>query len=299
MDVFTEIPELSGSVLTIGVFDGVHLGHQALLARLVDVARAHGVLAGVVTFDPYPDEFFLGKKGIALTLPEEREALLGEGGADFVVRLRFDDSLADMTAEEFARTLLPARPRGFVLGPDFVFGRSRSGRAEDLARLTKPAPAVEVVPPFTHAGMIVSSTLIRSLLLKGEVAKARELLGRPYRISGVVVAGKGKGRDLGTPTANLSVDARKLVPAPGVYAARAWAGDQPYTAGVFIGAGEIESRSIEAHLIGYRGPDLYGSVLALDLVEFVRKPEQFADDRTLASRIRSDLEVIADLVGRR
>jgi riboflavin kinase/FMN adenylyltransferase len=296
MDVFTEIPELSGSVLTIGVFDGVHLGHQALLARLREHADRLNLPAGVITFDPYPDEYFSGRVGEALTLPEERHALIAANGIDFTVCLAFDEHLANLSASAFARLLQPLHPQAFVLGPDFVFGRGREGRSDTLARSLVPRPTIEHIAPEIVHRVPISSTLIRSLLKDGHVEKASRLLGRPYTISGKVVPGKGKGRLLGVPTINLAVHARKLLPKRGVYAAKAYFEGVRYPSGVFIDTSK-DTRIVEAHLIGYSGQDLYEKVVTIELHSYLRAPREFQSDAELRDRILKDLDQVARIVG--
>jgi len=296
MDVFTEIPELSGSVLTIGVFDGVHLGHQALLARLREHADRLNLPAGVITFDPYPDEYFSGRVGEALTLPEERHALIGASGVDFIVCLAFDDHLANLSANAFARMLQPLHPQAFILGPGFVFGRGREGRSDTLAQALAARPMIEHIASFVVNGVPVSSTLIRNLLKGGRVEKASSLLGRHYTISGQVVSGKGRGRSLGVPTINLAVHARKLLPKRGVYAAKAYFEGVKYPSGVFIDTSK-DTRIVEAHLIGYSGQDLYEKVVTIELHSYLRPPRVFRSDTELRNEILKDIDNVVRIVG--
>lgn len=296
MDVFSEIPELPGSVLTIGVFDGVHLGHQALLARLREHANRLNLPAGVITFDPYPDEYFSGRIGEALTLPEERHALIAASGVAFIVRLAFDEHLANLSANAFACMLQPLHPQAFILGPDFVFGRGREGRSDTLAQALVPRPTIEHIAPEVVNGVPVSSTLIRSLLKGGHVEKASSLLGRHYTISGQVVTGKGRGRALGVPTINLAVHARKLLPKRGVYAARACFEEVKYPSGVFIDMSK-DTRIVEAHLIGYSGQDLYEKMVTIELYSYLRPPRAFRSDAELRDEILKDLDHVARIVG--
>jgi riboflavin kinase/FMN adenylyltransferase len=239
-------PRPSAPAVAIGNFDGVHRGHQALVAEARAQAHARRSTAGVLTFDPHPSQFFATRaqperkgqgesKGkddgtampaatfpLLVPLPRRLE-LLGEAGADFICVEPFDAALAAMTPEEFVAEVL-VRGLGVgsvVVGYDFCFGRKRAGNAATLTALGQQQGfAVTVVPPIEAGGVVVSSSKVRELLAQGQITRAAELLGRPPEITGEVVRGAGRGRGFGVPTANLRPEA-PLTFATGIYAARA------------------------------------------------------------------------------
>jgi riboflavin kinase / FMN adenylyltransferase len=263
--------------VAIGTFDGVHLGHR----RILEAVRAAGRTATVVTFDPHP-RIALGYEVRLLTTLERRIELLEEAGMEDVLVLEFDLALAQRAPEEFVESVL--RPIGteiVVAGPNFRFGRSRSGDLAQLAALgldTRPVPLVERV----------SSSRIRDLLRAGEIERAAKLLGRPPEVEGVVVAGDARGGTLGFPTANLRVDPLVLVPAHGIYAGAV----EERRAAISIGTnphyGGAERR-VEAHLLDFEG-DLYGRRLVVQLWQRLRDEQSFSSEDELVAQIGRDVE---------
>ncbi len=306
------------SVSSIGVFDGVHLGHQHLLRQAV--ARAHelGCLAIAVTFDPRPREVLRPDlPSEYLTTLEERVRLLGELGFDYVTVLHFTREVAAIPAEEFVR-LLRQRYRMVELwvGPDFALGRGRGGTIPVLRQLGDQLGfAVGVVEPFKVGDQIVSSTLIREKLAEGDVAMAARLLGRRPAVTGVVVAGAGRGRTIGLPTANVEVPARLALPANGVYAVCCqFLGELPGRRSVYgstrpqpgqnggvprslAGVANIGTRptfddgkrTLEVHLFDFSA-DIYGAQLRVEFVQRLRPEQRFPGVRELLDQIGRDIQ---------
>lgn len=293
----------SESALTIGNFDGVHRGHQALIAQLVTSAHAAGRLAGVVTFDPHPAVVLRPQHPIAyLTFLPERLALLAGLGLDFAVVHPFTSATAQTPAREFVRALREHLGlRELWAGPDFALGRGREGNVPALRRLGEEMGfVVREAAPFVWNGADVRSGRIRQALWEGDVAAAAAMLGRPYRLSGRVEQGARRGRALGFPTANLAVPSDRVIPANGIYAAWAEAGGQRWMAAVSIGVrptfGEGGSRTVEAHLLDFQG-NLYGVELALDFVARLRDELRFSHPADLIAQMERDVAQTRRILG--
>lgn len=287
---------LQGAWLTIGSFDGVHKGHQAILHKLIAGAHAAGAPAVVLTFYPHPSIVLRGRSGpFYLTSPEERALLLGELGVDRVITLTFDQELASQTAPQFIQALYDHLGlRHLCVGHDFALGRNRQGDLPFLQNLGKEMGfSVNVMRPIRSQGQVISSSRIRAALLEGDVRQANALLGRRYRVSGEVVAGDGRGRTIGIPTANLDVWPERLLPGRGVYACLASVDGQTRRAVVNIGVRPtFENQEalprLEAHLLDYAG-DLYGKDLAISFVARLRDEQRFPSFQDLVSQIHADI----------
>ncbi|MBK6661580.1 MAG: riboflavin biosynthesis protein RibF [Thermoflexaceae bacterium] len=284
------------SALTIGVLDGVHLGHQALLRRLSDEARKRALTPGVVTLHPHPLTVLRPEtRPSYLTSLEDRIELLRAAGADWVIPLTFTSEVSEITAEELGRAFYEKlRMRLMVLGPDASFGRGAPKDTPDRMRALGAELGFEVVQiePLMHDHERYSSTAVRKALGAGDMERVRGLLGRPYRLAGPVVHGFERGRTIGFPTANISVAADRALPALGVYATRATAGGRTWMAATNIGtrptfdAGHI---SIETHLIDFEG-DVYGERMAIDVVHRIRAERAFSGPDELVAQIKKDVE---------
>jgi len=284
------------SVLTIGVFDGVHLGHQYLVDRLIDSARRTGCLAGVVTFDCHPDEVLVLDKDIRyLTAPDEKLNLLATLGLDFVVNLPFTRDMAQTTAREFVISLFEGlQMRELWIGPDFALGRDRKGDARYLESLADEMGfRLHRLQPLMRSGRVISSSRIRRLIRQGAVSEAADLLGRYPSVSGLVVPGARRGHRLGFPTANLNLDERLVVPATGVYAARVQWDGVNHDGVVSIGTRPtFEDRSepiLEAYVLDFTG-DLYGQSLRVEFVERLRPELRFDSAEALVAQMAKDKE---------
>jgi riboflavin kinase/FMN adenylyltransferase len=291
-----------GGAVSVGNFDGVHRGHAALLAELRRQARAVNGPAVALTFEPHPIELLRPSQAPPrLTTEEDRACLLHELGVDHVVVLRATLELLALRAAEFFARVLQERmdARALVEGTNFGFGRGREGNVETLARLCEPAGVpLTVVPPVILGGVEVSSSQVRSALSAGAVRDAAELLGRPYRLHGVVGAGEHRGQKLGFPTANLE-QIGTLLPGDGVYAVRT-----PHQGQLWPGAANIgpnptfgeNARKIEVHLIGFQG-DLYGRPLAVDFIERLRDTRPFGGVAELIEQLQRDIEQARRIAG--
>jgi len=282
-------------LLTIGVFDGVHLGHKHLISRLKELARKQGYLSGVITFSQHPQEVLSPRTRLpSLTGIEQRLALLQDEGVDIVIPLPFTPQLADLSPKQFLKLLKEfLKMKGLVVGPDFALGKDRQGDIDALRRLGKEMGfSVTVVPPMTIDGEIVSSTAIRKALAEGDMKQARKLLGRPFRLQGKVVTGNGRGWELGFPTANLEVAPGQALPAGGVYACRAYIEGKAYSAMTNIGSRPTfggGEQLIEAYLLDYNG-DLYGHELAIDIIGRLRDEKKFDTAEQLKEQIAQDIK---------
>ena len=288
---------LRGGYASIGNFDGVHRGHQAMLNVLISRARSDNVQAIAVTFDPHPIALLKpDATPPALTTIEHRAELLGRYGVDVTLALPTDRSFLALTAEEFFETIVQGKlhAKGLIEGPNFFFGRNRSGNITVLRSLCAAhGLSFDVAPPVTVDEQLVSSSVIRSLLEIGDVAHAVRLLGHHYRLSGKVGQGAQRGRTLGFPTANLT-EVCTLVPANGVYAGWASADATRHPAAIHIGPNPTfadAGRKIEVHLLDYHG-DLYGRVLNVDFVDRVRDVQKFASVDDLRIQLNLDVQTV-------
>ncbi|GAA4873950.1 bifunctional riboflavin kinase/FAD synthetase [Ferrimonas pelagia] len=283
-----------GCVLTIGNFDGVHLGHAAVIRRLVAVAEAYGVPATVMVFEPQPQEFFRGEQAAArLSLLRDKLARLAELGVARVLCIRFDQAFADQDPGEFIRRLLVDKlgVRYLVVGDDFCFGRARQGNYAMLeAAAEQYGFALQDTASCLHGEARISSTLIRQALAQGDLTAAAGMLGYPYRISGRVAHGDKLGRTIDFPTANVLLK-RKVVPVRGVFAVRVRTEDGVEHLGVAnVGrrptlAG-IQCR-LEVHIFDFNA-DLYGQHLQVELVSWLRDEQAFASLEALKAQIQAD-----------
>jgi riboflavin kinase/FMN adenylyltransferase len=284
-----------GTTVTVGSFDGVHLGHQAVLQEIARRAEAAGRASVLVTFEPHPLEVVNPQAAPPLltTGPERRE-ILAQTALDYVLFLRFDRRLAGLSPEEFVREVLLERcgVRELVIGHDHGFGRGRSGDVETLRRLGKEHGFdVDVVGAVDFGDQHVSSSRIRRAVAGGDLATAARMLGRPYQVSARVGQGERRGRLLGVPTINLTeIPPQKLLPPDGVYAVRVeWRSGH---AGGMLNQGpkptfEDGRRSLEAHLFGFDG-DLYGEWVRMEWVERLRDTTRFASVEALQQQLERD-----------
>lgn len=282
--------------LTIGNFDGVHRGHQALVGELARAAHARGGLAGLLTFEPHPLAVLRPQvRVLRLTSNEERAELLAALGLDLVIVLPFTPETAATPAADFMQKLTAALPLAELwIGPDFALGRGREGDATRLAEIGQALDyRVHVVAPYDWQGEPVRSSRVRGMLAEeGAVEAAAELLGRPYQVWGEVVQGAQRGRQLGFPTANVALPADRLTPAYGVYACWAWREEAGHPAVVNIGVRpsfDNGQPSVEAYLLDFDG-DLYGETLGLSFIRRLRGEKKFADIGELVAQIRADAE---------
>ncbi|MDT8367743.1 MAG: bifunctional riboflavin kinase/FAD synthetase [Longimicrobiales bacterium] len=298
------LPSDRGTVVTVGSFDGVHRGHGSVLAEVRRRAQAADLRSVLVTFDPHPLRILRPEDAPPLlTTPIEKKEILAESGLDYAVFLRFTRALSRYAPERFVEEILHGGlgAEELVIGYDHGFGRDRSGDVETLRRAgDRLGFAVDVVGPIEADGEAISSTRIREALSRGDVEAAARGLGRPYSVRGVVVRGDGRGRRMGFPTANLTgLGADKLLPAPGVYAVRAWTRAQAALPGAlhlgprptFPGA----SASVEVHLLDTE-LDLYGERLRVDFISRVRGVESFDSVEALVAQMGRDVADVREIL---
>jgi riboflavin kinase/FMN adenylyltransferase len=287
----------SRTVVTVGNFDGVHLGHRVILGRVTARAKELGSQPVALTFDPHPAKVLRPQASLPLlTTPEQKFRLLGEAGMDAVVVLPFTREFAAIPARDFVVRYFVERlkAREVVVGHDYSFGHKREGNIDLLKELGQTLGfTVQVVWAVEVNGAVVSSSLIRAMLKLGKVEEANELLGRPYFVSGQVIAGKGRGAKLlGIPTANILPE-NDLLPASGIYAVVAHRGEKVLPGVANIGTcptfdGET-ALSLEVHIFDFAG-DLYGEKLGVEFVARLREERRFPSIEALGAQIRSDIE---------
>ena len=285
---------MSGTVVTVGTFDGLHRGHQCVLAEVVERARKGGLTSVLVTFDPHPLEIVNPAAcPKLLTLPDEKQELLAGAGLDRVVMLAFTREVAQQSPEAFIQGLRAEYAmQQLVLGYDHGFGRGRSGD-EALVRRLGAAEGfdVAVVDAVREDGQPISSTLIRAAVAHGDLAGAVRWLGRPYGLLGRVVPGAGRGRTIGVPTMNLAPpDARKLLPPDGVYAVWVWWRGTRYGGMMNQGSRPTfaeQGRTLEAHLFDFAG-DLYGETVRVEWVQRLRDVQAFPSRDALVAQLERD-----------
>ena len=291
-----EIPaRLQRAVVTIGNFDGVHLGHRFIFRRLIEEARREGCPAVVISFEPHPKMVLHPERRpfYLITSPEEKIRLLAEFGIDALILLPFSLDYARTTAEEFARGILRERLRirKILIGHDYTFGRGKEGNEAFLTEAgLRLGFAVEVMNAFCIGDTVISSTKIREALLTGAVGFAATLLGRPYNLSGRVVPGNRRGSALGFPTANIAPD-KELIPARGVYAVRCLLESERHDGVLNIGFNPTFADgklSIEVHIFHFNG-NIYGRILDILFIERIRDEVRFTSPEELIAQIDRDI----------
>jgi riboflavin kinase/FMN adenylyltransferase len=283
--------------VSLGNFDGVHRGHQAMLAQLRRHADAANAPAVVVTFDPHPSVLLRPDAAPPLiTTLAERASLLADYGADFVLVLPVDANFLQLSAERFFHDIVEGRlqAKGLVEGPNFFFGHNRGGNVMLLKHYCHAAGlTLDIVSPVTVDEQLVSSSVIRSLIEDGDIDDAVELLGHPYRLAGTVTTGAKRGRMIGFPTANLG-EFPTVIPGHGVYGGGAKIDGTQFAAAVNIGPNPTfgeHAAKVEVHLIDYQG-DLYGRDLAVDLQFRVRDVKTFESVAALTAQLTDDIAAI-------
>jgi riboflavin kinase/FMN adenylyltransferase len=298
MSIEAELASLSptkGMLLTIGVFDGVHIGHKHLLSELVRQARQRGLISGVITFGQHPKNVLkAGASRPFLTSLPQKIKLLNEQAIEVVITLSFTLELAQLGSYQFISLLRQhLKMQGLVLGPDFALGRNREGDIEALRTLSKSLGfSLTVVPHAVLDGEVVSSTAIRSALAAGDMEKAHRMLGRYFSLEGRVIAGSGRGAELGAPTANLDINPEQALPADGIYASQVYIDNRQHQAVTNIGKRptfDETERTVEVYILDYRG-DLYHRQLKVDIIQKLRDEERFATIAALKKQIEQDIK---------
>lgn len=297
-----QLPDAArGGAVSIGNFDGVHLGHRRIVERLLQRAREVDGPAIVFTFDPHPVRLLRPDESPPpLTWTERKAQLLKEQGVDWIVAYPTDLKLLQLTAPEFFERIVvdALAARAMVEGPNFYFGHDREGNVELLRALTEAAGlTLDVVEPLVLNGELVSSSVCRRRIAQGDVAAAAKMLTHPYRIRGMVTHGAGRGAQLGFPTANLeAIDT--LLPAAGVFAGRAWIGAEAFAAAINIGPNPTfgeHALKVEVHIID-RELVLYGEPLEVDFLARLRDVTSFGSKDELVAQLSRDIELVREIV---
>ena len=301
-----EIPaDFGPTAVSIGKFDGMHAGHQRIIADLKAVALRQQLRSVAVTFDRHPLSLLRPEACPAPLLSNDQKMeLLAESGLDATLMLDFDTARSEQSPEDFVREVLVGalHARVLMVGSDFRFGAKGAGTVELLRELGKAHGFdVELVDDVTSGERRASSTWIRELLSTGQIAEATRLLGRPPAIRATVVGGHQRGRSMGYPTANLSRDVEGLIPADGVYAAHIVIEGERFGAAVSIGInptfGDVDETIVEAHVLD-QNLDLYGKWVQLEFVEYIRPMQKFADADALITQMRTDEINIRSILAR-
>ncbi len=292
-----------GAWITIGSFDGVHLGHQSIINKLIDGSRKFHTPSIVVTFFPHPVKVLGGVKGpFYLSSPEEKDKILKMMGVDSILTLHFNHDLAATSAEKFIQVLYQQlKFNCLLIGYDFTFGANRSGNIDTLTALGKEIGfCVRAVRPFQYDSKPISSSMIRELISSGNMPEASRLLGRPYSLSGNVIHGDGRGKHIGLPTANLGFWEEKLVPGNGVYAAIAKINNQSFMSVINIGNRptfyeQPTLKTVEAHILDFN-QEIYGREIQLDIIERIRPEKKFASAQELMVQINQDIQFAREVL---
>lgn len=298
---FEEV-NLKKSWLTIGVFDGVHLGHQKIIKKLTAGAHENDAPAVVLTFEPHPASVLTDREIKCLTLPDERVELLGQLGVDVVITQRFTRELSSVTAYDFmSRLTRQIGVQHLLIGYDFALGKGREGNAARLTEIgSELGYTVEVVSALSDVSGVISSTEIRKLIETGNVAGAARLMGHPYSLHGPVVHGDARGRTIDVPTANIGYSHDKMIPANGIYACWAYLNGQKYRAAVNIGINptftpDKQIPNVEAHILDFQR-EIYGEDVRLEFVARLRDERRFHSVDTLLEQIWKDIAQARELL---
>jgi riboflavin kinase/FMN adenylyltransferase len=288
--------------LTIGVFDGTHLGHREIIHRLTSGAHANGSPAVLLTFEPHPASVLSGQEIKCLTTPDERAELLGKFGVDIVITQPFTRDLASSTALEYMARIKQALDlKHLLIGYDFALGKGREGSANRLAEIGgELGYSVEVIGAISDESGVISSTEIRKLVSTGNVSEAAKLLGYHYSLSGQIIHGAGRGRTINFPTANVDYPARKVVPSNGIYACWAHLGNEKLMAATNIGFNptftpDRQIPSLEAYLLDF-DRDIYGQQIKLEFVSRIRNELKFNSVQALMWKIQEDVDKTRELL---
>jgi riboflavin kinase/FMN adenylyltransferase len=291
------------TLLTVGVFDGVHAGHRYLLKQLQRQAANRDLLSGVVTFNPHPQSVLHPDDELPwLSSLEDRVTTFRQLGLNIVAVLTFTDKVAQLSARDFLSLLKKyLKMRGILVGPDFVLGRAGEGNISVLRTLGNEMKfTVKVIPPYTINGEIVSSTLIRQALIQGDMRRVERLMSRRFYLRGKVITSDKRGRALGFPTANLDTEPRQALPGNGIYATITQVNGKRFLSATNVGTRPTfgpGEKTVETHLLDYQG-DLYGKEIKVEFVQKVRDEQRFPSAEELKTQMRQDVqEVHAILAG--
>ena len=304
MRVYKSIEEVTEAkrVIVLGNFDGVHLGHKELLKLARKIAAEKNLSLMAFTFYPQGQELFVCEFAYLAT-QEKKMEIFEQMGVDEVLSIPFDEKIAKVAAEDFAQIFLKEKlnAKEVVVGFNYTFGYKGRGKAEDLKNwLAENDINVSIVPQLMVDGEIVSSSLIRKLLLTGETKKANQMLGYPYSLKGEVVKGRQVGRTIGIPTANIAVWEQKVLPHKGVYASLVHYNGKKYLGVLNIGkrptVNNGSDTTVEVHILDFNA-DIYGEILEVELFDFLRDESKFEGLASLKNQINSDMQKVREILG--
>ncbi|WP_048602455.1 bifunctional riboflavin kinase/FAD synthetase [Rubeoparvulum massiliense] len=289
---------LPPSVMALGYFDGLHLGHQTVLEHTVRISRENHWVPSLLTFHPHPREVLAGPGKVTyLTSLDQRLQLFEQHGMEQIFLVQFDQAFANLSPQEFVHQyVLDFHAKYVVSGFDYTFGQYGRGNAAMLQEFGEQLGfGVDIVPPILYEGDKVSSTRIRQLIQEGKIEAVPPLLGKPFQLVGTVIIGDQRGRTLGFPTANLRLTTNYILPKHGVYACKVHWNGREYEAVMNVGkkptflqGNEVDC---EVHLIDFNG-DLYGETMVVDLFAFIREEQKFPNREALISQIKMDVEQV-------
>ena len=291
-----QVSTVGDSIVTIGVFDGVHLGHRHLLQTLIESAHKFGNSAGVVTFKNHPATIVNPNfRPNFLTSIDDRIQLLQSSGVDFIAPVTFDEYVASLTAIDFIKLLQEGiGMKGLVVGPDFCMGRNREADVSKLLTLGKEMGfSLQVVSVQESNGISVRSTTLRKLIAQGDINTVSLMLGRPFSFSGKIVAGFKRGREIGFPTANIEIKDGMVIPKNGIYSTIAHLGNRKLMSATSIGTRptfDDGERVIETYILDFN-EDIYGQILRLEFIEHIRDEIAYGTVKELVNQIRQDVDV--------
>ncbi len=304
MRIYTpkDFPLSFETVIAIGSFDGIHLGHRALFEEAKSLSIILNAEPLIVTFDPHPRSVLFPEANFKLlTTLEEKFYLLSELGVKNIALIPFTRSLSELSADLFVQEYIVdnLRAKGVVVGFNFRFGKGRQGDVEYLKELSKKYNfTFKAVPPVILDGIVISSSVIRSLIEKAQIETANKLLGRPYFLIGKVVKGRGRGKHLGYPTANIEVSSLKLLPPAGVYAVWVLINGKRFKGALNIGKRptfEEKEISIEVHIFNF-DKDIYGETLKIEFIKHIREEKKFSSIEELKAQIEKDCQLINQIL---
>ena len=296
---------LTNTALAMGNFDGIHIGHSKILEKLIEIAKVKNLIPILLTFDPHPRILF-GENFYLLSTVYERELLLRKFDLPMIVHIRFDEKLANTSYRDFIEQYIVKSlgAKVVIVGYDHHFGKNREGNPQALSELgEKLGFETIVMKPVKHNETDVKSNFIRNLISQGQIERANEFLGHLYLVVGKVIAGRGLGRQIGYPTANLSLQSYKLIPPDGVYAAKSYPANwgKPYNSMVYIGRAptfNLPQKMFETHIFDYDGKPLYGKHIGVELIKFIREDRYFRTVEALKAQIDNDAEQVRKLMGK-
>ena len=284
----------------IGNFDGVHLGHKEIIDLINDIAKMKSTKSCILTFDPHPQKVLAGRD-VSLIVPvNEKLSLLEQAGVDYAVSLRFTKELSQLSAEEFVQDVLikTLKIKDIVVGPDFMFGKNRSGNAEMLKEMGKKYGfQTHVINPMKFGGEVISSSMIRRNIAEGNILKLNDLLGYNYFLKGIIVEGEKRGREIGFPTTNLDTQ-WELLPKPGVYATISWLRGSSYNSITNIGFRPTFGENkllIETHLFDF-SDSVYGEEIRVEFYQRLRDEKKFESVENLVAQIKLDVEEVRNIL---